>query len=53
MLQFAALCFALTLTTSLMGFGGLIDSAVVLTKGIAVVSLVLFCAAAYRGLYQT
>ncbi len=51
MLPFAALCFAITLLASLMGFGGVIDSAVAFTKGIAVVSLVLFCATAYRGLY--
>ena len=53
MLPFAALWFAITLLASLVGFGGIIDYAAAFTKGLAVVSLVLFCATAYRGLYET
>ena len=53
MFQFATLCFVTTLVTSLMGFGGVLDTGVELIKGLAVISLVLFCVAGYRGLYKT
>jgi len=51
MFHYAALCFAVTLVASLMGFGGVLGTAVALTKALAVVFLLLFFVSLYKGLY--
>lgn len=53
MLNYAAACFAITLLASLMGFGGMLDTAVAVTKALAVVSLLLFFVMLYRVLTET
>ena len=53
MLRFALLCFVITLLASLMGFGGVLGTAVAVTKALAVLFLILFLAAVYRGLYES
>ena len=52
MFQDAALCFAITLIASLMGFGGFFGTVVEITKALAVVFLVLFFVSLYRALWQ-
>ena len=52
MFQDAALCFAITLIASLMGFGGFFVTVVEITKALAVVFLVLFFVSLYRALWQ-
>ena len=53
MFQDAALCFAITLIASLMGFSGFFEMAVEITKALAVAFLVLFFVTLYRALWQT
>ena len=52
MLQYAFACFAITLVASMLGFGRMVDVYPDLTKGLAVVSLVLFCVTFCRLLYD-
>jgi uncharacterized membrane protein YtjA (UPF0391 family) len=49
----AAACFAITLVASLMGFGGVLGTAVAITKALAVVSLLLFFVTLYRVLAES
>ena len=53
MIHWAAACFAITLLASLMGFGGVLGTAVAITKALAVVSLLLFFVTLYRVLAET
>jgi uncharacterized membrane protein YtjA (UPF0391 family) len=52
MLQYAFACFAVTLLASLLGFGRMVDAHTEITRGLAVVSLVLFCVTFCRLLYD-
>jgi uncharacterized membrane protein YtjA (UPF0391 family) len=52
MLNQAVTLFAITLTASLLGFGGVLPTAVAVTKALAVVCLILFLATLYRVLYD-
>lgn len=53
MLHVAAGSFLITLLASLMGFGGLLGTAVAITKALAVVFLLLFFVSLFRLLYDT
>jgi len=53
MIHWAAACFVITLFASLMGFGGVLGTAVAIIKALAVVSLLLFFVALYRVLAET
>ena len=59
MLHHAAALFGITLVSSLMGFGGVLDlggvldTAVAITKALAVVSLLLFFVMLYRVLAES
>ena len=48
MVHWAAACFLFTLVASLMGFGGVLGTAVAITKALAVVSLLLFFVMLHR-----
>ena len=52
MLHYAFACFAITLVASMLGFGRMIDVGTELTRGLAVVSLVLFCVTFCRLVYD-
>ena len=53
MLQHAATCFFITIVASLVGFGGLVETATAAVKATAVVFLVLFFVTLFRLLYAT
>lgn len=52
MLRYAVFCFAITLIASLVGFGGLLGTAVAMIKALAVVFLLLFFVMLYRVLAE-
>ena len=51
MLQHAATCFFITIVASLVGFGGLAETATAAVKATAVIFLVLFFVSLFRLLY--
>ena len=53
MLGHAATCFFITIVASLVGFGGLVETATAAVKATAVVFLVLFFVSLFRLLYVT
>ena len=53
MLRHAATCFFLTIVASLVGFGGLVETATAAVKASAVVFMLLFFVTLFRLLYQT
>lgn len=53
MLKHAAICFFITIIASLVGFGGLVETATAAVKATAVVFLVLFFVSLFRLLYET
>jgi len=52
MFHYAALCFAITIVASFVGFGD-VPGSVPLTKAFAVVFLLLFCVSLLRWLYAS
>lgn len=53
MLYHAAACFFITIIASLIGFGGLVETATAAVKALAVVFLLLFFVSLFRLLYVT
>jgi uncharacterized membrane protein YtjA (UPF0391 family) len=51
MLKHAVACFFITIVASLIGFGGLVETAAAATKALAVIFLVLFFVSLFRLLY--
>ena len=49
----AAACFAVMIVASLVGFGGLVETATAAVKALAVISLLAFFASLFRLLYET
>jgi uncharacterized membrane protein YtjA (UPF0391 family) len=53
MLQHAAACFVITIVASLIGFGGMVETATAAVKALAVVFLLLFFVSLFRLLFET